>query len=44
MKSIIVGIGEVGSHLAKVLISESYDVIVIDPSEEDCDRLAQNLD
>ena len=44
MKSIIVGIGEVGSHLAKVLISESYDVIVIDPSEEACDRLAQNLD
>ena len=44
MKSIIVGIGEVGSHLAKVLISESYDVIVIDHSEEACDRLAQNLD
>ena len=44
MKSIIVGIGEVGSHLAQVLISESYDVIAIDQSEEACDRLAQNLD
>ena len=44
MKSIIVGIGEVGSHLARVLISESYDVIAIDQSEEACDRLAQNLD
>jgi len=44
MKSIIVGTGEVGSHLAKVLISESYDVIVIDPLEEACNRLAQNLD
>ena len=44
MKSIIVGIGEVGLHLARVLISESYDVIAIDQSEEACDHLAQNLD
>ena len=44
MKSIIIGAGEVGSHLAKVLISEKYDVIVIDQSEEACDNLAQTLD
>lgn len=44
MKSIIIGAGEVGSHLAKVLISENYDVIVIDQSEEACDNLAQTLD
>ena len=44
MKSIIIGAGEVGSHLARVLISENYDVIVIDQSEEACDSLAQTLD
>ena len=31
MRIIIEGAGEIGSHLAKMLSNESYDITVIDP-------------
>jgi len=44
MKSIIIGAGEVGFQLAKVLLAENYDVVIIDQSEVACQRLSNNLD
>ncbi len=44
MKAIIIGAGEVGFQLAKVLLAEKYDVVVIDRSEVACQRLTDNLD
>lgn len=43
MKILIVGAGEIGYHLAKVLSLESHDVTVID-NEKESIRQAQNLD
>lgn len=44
MKAIIVGAGEVGFQLSKVLLAEGYDVVAIDQSQSACDRLAETLD
>lgn len=45
MKNIlIVGMGEVGSHLAKVLSSEGHAVTVVDPDRNRLDRVAENYD
>ena len=44
MKAIIVGAGEVGFQLSKVLLAEGYDVVAIDQSQSACDRLAEALD
>ncbi|HXG37681.1 MAG TPA: Trk system potassium transporter TrkA [Bacteroidota bacterium] len=44
MKIIIVGAGEVGLHLAKVLSQEKHDIIVIDKSEERLARVGESLD
>jgi len=44
MKIIIAGAGEVGSHLAKMLSSESHDVIVIDPDEMRLSALSEKVD
>ena len=44
MKAIIVGAGEVGFQLSKVLLAEGYDVVAIDKSQSACDRLAETLD
>ncbi|MDR0413423.1 MAG: Trk system potassium transporter TrkA [Dysgonamonadaceae bacterium] len=37
MKIIIVGAGEVGTHLSKLLSKENQDIILIDPDEEKLD-------
>ena len=44
MKAIIVGAGEVGFQMSKVLLAEGYDVVAIDQSQSACDRLAETLD
>jgi trk system potassium uptake protein TrkA len=44
MKIIIVGAGEVGFHLAKILSQEKHDIIVIDKSEERLARVTDALD
>lgn len=44
MKAIIIGAGEVGFQLSKVLLAENYDVVAIDKSRVACDRLSETLD
>lgn len=44
MKIIIAGAGEVGSHLAKMLSSESHDITVMDWEEQLLDKLAASSD
>ena len=44
MKAIIVGAGEVGFQLSKVLLAEGYDVVAIDQSQSACNRLGEALD
>lgn len=44
MKIIIAGAGEVGSHLAKMLTSESYEITVIDTDVDRLDALSANTD
>jgi trk system potassium uptake protein TrkA len=44
MNIIIVGAGEVGFHLAKILSSEKHDIIVIDRDAERLDRVNEALD
>ncbi|MDI6767687.1 MAG: Trk system potassium transporter TrkA, partial [Bacteroidota bacterium] len=44
MKIIIVGAGEVGFHLAKILSQEHHDIVVIDNDEERVQRVNENLD
>lgn len=44
MKIIIVGAGEVGFHLAKILSQEHHDIVVIDSDEERVGRVNENLD
>ncbi|MBN2519532.1 MAG: Trk system potassium transporter TrkA [Bacteroidales bacterium] len=43
MKIVIAGAGEVGSHLAKMLINENHDIVVIDPDEKNLKGI-ENLD
>lgn len=44
MKIVIVGAGEVGFHLAKILSQEHHDIVVIDNDEERVERVNENLD
>lgn len=44
MKIIIVGAGEVGLHLAKLLSQERHDIVVVDRSEERLGRVREALD
>ncbi len=44
MKAIIIGAGEVGFQLSKVLLAENYDVVAIDKSQVACNRLSETLD
>lgn len=44
MKIIIVGAGEVGLHLAKLLSQERHDIVVIDRSDERLARVREVLD
>ncbi len=44
MKAIIIGAGEVGFHTAKLLTAENNDVVLIDESQEACQRVNEQLD
>lgn len=44
MKVIITGGGDVGTELAKVLISEKHDVVVVESDGKRADELAESLD
>ena len=44
MKIVIAGIGEVGSHLAKMLGNGDHDIVVIDPVDERIKSLAEYAD
>ena len=44
MKIIIVGAGEVGRYVAKMLSNESHDITIMDELEEQLQDLASNYD
>ncbi len=44
MKAIIIGAGEVGFHIAKLLTAQDNDVILIDESDAACHRVNEQLD
>ena len=44
MKAIIIGAGEVGFHIAKLLTVQANDVVLIDESDAACDRVNEQLD
>ena len=44
MRVLIAGAGRVGSHLAKRLVSEGHEVVVVDKDEERCARLSAEVD
>ena len=44
MKAIIIGAGEVGFHIAKLLTDQGNDVVLIDESEAACSRVNEQLD
>ena len=44
MKAIIIGAGEVGFHIAKLLTAQANDVVLIDESDAACDRVSEQLD
>ena len=44
MKAIILGAGELGRLIASTLCAENYDVVVIDSSSENFERLKEKLD
>ena len=44
MKAIIIGAGEVGFHIAKLLTVQDNDVVLIDESEAACNRVNEQLD
>ena len=44
MKAIIIGAGEVGFHIAKLLTVQGNDVVLIDESEAACSRVNEQLD
>lgn len=44
MKIVIVGIGNVGYHLAALLVEEGHDIVVIDSHTETLERLVEVLD
>ena len=44
MKAIIIGAGEVGFHIAKLLTAQDNDVVLIDESEAACNRVSEQLD
>ena len=42
MKIVIVGAGEVGQHIAKLLSSEEQDIVLIDSDETKLERIDAN--
>ena len=44
MRIIIIGVGEVGFHVAKALSQENFDITVIDIDPLKCRRASEHLD
>ncbi|MEE9571560.1 MAG: Trk system potassium transporter TrkA [Candidatus Neomarinimicrobiota bacterium] len=44
MRIVIIGVGEVGFHVAKALSQEDFDITVIDIDPENCRRASEHLD
>ncbi len=44
MRIVIIGVGEVGFHVAKALSQEDFDITVIDNDPENCRRASEHLD
>ncbi|MBT6782137.1 MAG: Trk system potassium transporter TrkA [Candidatus Marinimicrobia bacterium] len=44
MRIVIIGVGEVGFHVAKALSQEDHDITVVDVDPVKCKRAAENLD
>ena len=44
MRIIIIGVGEVGFHVAKALTQEDFDITVIDIDPKKCRRASEHLD
>ncbi|MCJ7801020.1 MAG: Trk system potassium transporter TrkA, partial [Candidatus Marinimicrobia bacterium] len=44
MRIVIIGVGEVGFHVAKSLSQEDFDITVIDNDPYNCRRASENLD
>ena len=44
MRIVIIGVGEVGFHVAKALSQEDFDITVIDSDPEKCRRASEHLD
>ncbi|MFC1514197.1 Trk system potassium transporter TrkA, partial [candidate division KSB1 bacterium] len=44
MKIVIIGVGEVGFNLAKILSLENHDITVIDSDKEKCEHANEQLD
>ena len=44
MRIVIIGVGEVGFHVAKALSQKDFDITVIDNNPEKCRRVSEHLD
>jgi trk system potassium uptake protein TrkA len=44
MKIVIVGAGEIGSYLARILAQEHHDIVVIDINTDNLRRIGETLD
>ncbi len=44
MRILIAGAGEVGSHLAKMLVGEKHDIVLLDVDDEKLKNIGANLD
>ena len=44
MKIVIVGAGEIGTYLARILAQESHDIVVVDVQAENLRRVGETLD
>jgi len=44
MRIVIIGVGEVGFHVAKALSQKDFDITVIDSNPEKCRRASEHLD
>ena len=44
MRIVIIGVGEVGFHVAKALSQEDHDITVVDVDPVKCKRASENLD
>lgn len=44
MYIVIIGAGNLGYYLSQLLLEEEHDVVVVDKAEEQCKRIARDLD